>query len=84
MSQEAQMARAEAVQRKYTDELMSKANVEGVGIGLVNRDGRDQVGLVVMVRKKMPLEQVAPEDRIPNQLDGVPVAVQEVGEIRAY
>jgi hypothetical protein len=84
MSQEAQMARAEAVQRKYTDELMKKPNVVGVAIGMVTRGGSDQVGLVVMVRQKVPRVQLAPEDIIPDQLDGVPVGVQEVGEIRAY
>jgi len=83
MSQEAQMARAEAVQQKYTDDLMSRANVVGVGVGLVERDGSQQVGLVVMVTKKVPRLLLAPDDVVPDELDGVPVAVQETGVFQA-
>lgn len=83
MSQEQELARATAVQQKYTDDLMTKANVVGVGVGLVKKGGGEQVGLVVLVRKKLPALQVAPQDMVPSQLDGVPVEVQEVGEIRA-
>jgi hypothetical protein len=83
MSQEMEMARAEAVQQKYTDDLMSRANVVGVGVGLVGTDGGEQVGLVVMVTKKLPLSQLAPDDIIPKELDGVPIAVQEMGVFEA-
>ncbi len=86
MSQEDEMARATAVQQKYTDELMKKPNVVGVAVGLTKKDNlyTNRVGLVVLVRKKVPESQLAPEDVIPRQLDGVPVDVQEVGDIRAY
>ena len=83
MSQEAQMARAEAVQQKYTDDLMSRANVIGVGIGMIEKDSSPQVGLVVMVTKKVPLTQLAPDDVIPKELDGVPIAVRETGVFEA-
>ena len=43
----------------------------------------DDVAVVVMVKAKVPPSQLAPEDIIPAQIEGVPVDVQEVGEIRA-
>jgi hypothetical protein len=77
--------KAQAVKRAHESELMSKANVVGVGIGLLRRGGvrTDTVGLVVMVRKKLPRSQLAPGDIIPREIDDVPVDVQEVGEIKA-
>jgi len=77
--------KAQAVKRAHESELMSKANVVGVGIGLLQRGGvrTDTVGLVVMVRKKVPRSQLAPDDLIPSMIEDVPVDVQEVGEIKA-
>ena len=74
------------VRRRYQDELMAKANVVGVGIGFRQRGGERtrEPALVVLVRQKLPIDQLALEDRIPTFLDGVPVDVQEVGELRAY
>jgi len=73
------------VRHRYQDELMAKANVVGVGIGLRQQAGErtDEPALVVMVSKKVPLWQLSPEDIIPATLDGVPVDVQEIGELRA-
>jgi len=79
------MARITAVQAKHADALMRKKNVVGVAVGLVQRDGEytQEVALVVMVEQKVPLDQLAPEDRIPSELDGVPVDVQETGTFEA-
>lgn len=43
----------------------------------------DQIGVIVNVRRKVPLAQLAEQDVIPAELEGVPVDVTEVGEIRA-
>jgi len=77
--------RAEAVKRAYEKQLMSKANVVGVGIGLCHREGKrtDQVGLIVMVKRKVPKSILAPEDQIPQEIEGVPVDVREVGILDA-
>lgn len=77
--------RVRAVKRTYEDELMAKANVVGVGIGLRQHGGRptNEVALVAMVTHKVPRSQLKPEDVIPAELEGIPVDVQEVGEIRA-
>lgn len=65
---------------------MSRANVVGVGIGLrqVHGEPTNDVALVVMVSHKLPPSQLKPEDLIPHELDGVPVDVQEVGDVRAF
>lgn len=77
--------RAEAVKEAHLDELMAKDNVVGVGVGFRYKDGirTNEVGLVVMVSTKMSLTQLEPETLIPQSIDGVPVDVQEVGQIRA-
>ncbi len=79
------MARIQAVREIHASKLMSKANVVGVGTGLRHRAGRptDEASLVVMVSKKLPPSKLSPEDMIPAQIEGVPVDVQEVGELRA-
>jgi hypothetical protein len=77
--------RASEVKRAYQAELMSKANVVGVGVGYRNRGGErtDEVALVVMVSQKLPREMLAPEDILPREIDGIQVDVQEVGWIKA-
>ena len=84
-TQDDQMARATAVQTKYTDELMRKAHVQGTAVGLAKKDGKytNQIALVVLVDKKLPISQLDPKDVIPEELDGVQVDVQEVGVLQA-
>jgi hypothetical protein len=79
------VARAGAVRRVHQAELLRLANVVGVGVGIRRRQGKPtgEVALVVMVRRKVPPERLAPEDLVPGEIDGVPVDVQEVGEIAA-
>ncbi len=77
--------RARLVKKGHEASLMSKANVVGVGVGFVQKGGirTSTVGLVVMVKQKLPPVQLAPQDMIPSEIEGVPVDVQQVGEIRA-
>lgn len=86
LSKDEQMERATEAQARYTDMLMRMENVTGVAVGLITKDNSytDQIGLVVLVEKKVPSEQLAPQDRIPDELDGVPVDVQEVGKVIAF
>ncbi len=79
------IARAQAVKAKYERMLMQKQNVVGVGVGLQETAGRptDTVCIVVSVRQKLAPDQVAPQDMIPSQLDGVPVDVRATGAFRA-
>lgn len=77
--------RAVEVQSKYSDELMQKANVQGTAVGLAKVHGEytDKIALVVLVSRKVPVSELAPEDIIPRELDGVPVDVQEIGFLTA-
>ncbi len=79
-SKQALVYKAQAVRTKYQPWLLSKANVVGVGVGLRHADARrtDELGLVVMVKQKLPLDQLAPEDVIPAEIDGVPIDVKQV------
>jgi hypothetical protein len=81
LSSEAMMERANQVLQKYSEDLMNRAHVQGVGIGLAKKDGQytNQIAIVVMVDEKVSTSQLAPGDIIPTELDGIPVDVQEMG-----
>ncbi|HVU09662.1 MAG TPA: hypothetical protein VHD90_00235 [Phototrophicaceae bacterium] len=76
---------ASQIQAKYANDLMQKPNVIGVGVGhpISNGVRSPNVGLIVMVDHKIPLDELAPDDVIPKQLEGVQVDVQEMGAFRA-
>ncbi len=64
-----------AVQEKYSEQLMSVPGVVGTAVGLCNQ----KPCIKVFVVKKTPeLSQ-----RIPAQLEGYPVSIEETGEIKA-
>lgn len=75
--------RVQAIKAKHEADLLAKANVVGVGIGYRQRDQvhTDEVVLVVMVRRKVPRDQLKAQDLIPQQIEGVTVDVQAVGRI---
>lgn len=77
--------RAQAVKRKYESELLSRPNVVGVGVGYVQRDGQatGEIGIIVMVERKVSPTRLEPHEMIPSEVEGVPVDVQEVGHISA-
>lgn len=75
----------QAVQRLYQAQLMAKAGVIGVGIGLKESGGRitDQLALVALVERKQPEAALSADDQVPRQLDGLITDVREVGVLRA-
>jgi hypothetical protein len=81
----AELDRIRAVKAKYEKKLLRKRNVVGVGIGLRQKDGEPtgQMVLTVMVQQEQPPSRLWPWDRIPSELDGVPVDIQSVGTIKA-
>ena len=85
MSEQTEVTRIRAVKNKHERRLLRKKNVVGVGIGLRERKGQqvEEMVLTVMVRQKQPPSTLLPWDRIPQELDGVPVDVQVVGELQA-
>ncbi len=78
------LEKVQAVKETYQEALLEKQNVIGVGIGQIHTDGKrtNQVGIIVMVSQKIPDEMLAPQDRIPREIDGVKVDVKEIGEIQ--
>lgn len=79
-------AKAKEVMARHEQALLAKANVIGVGVGYLRRGGEltDTIGLVVMVRRKVPRAELAPEDFVPPEIEGVPVDVQEVGDVTPH
>lgn len=77
------LAKIQAVKNTHTTELLKKANVVGVGVGIRERGAVREPVLVVMVSRKVPLNQLAPKDIVPASIDDVPVDVREVGDISA-
>ncbi len=76
---------ARLAKEKFGAELLEKKNVVGIGIGLRKKGGEvtDEVVLVVMVNQKVSTSELRPEDQLPQEIGGVPVDVQDIGEIRA-
>ena len=75
------LERLRAARAAHEADLMRKANVVGVGIGLRQRGGEPtgEAAIIVSVTRKLPLSQLAPDDVIPRELEGLPVDVQAVG-----
>jgi hypothetical protein len=80
------MKRALTVKARYEAKLLRKANVLSVGVGYRERRGglTDEVVLVVNVSRKLPRNQLPPEDIIPSTIEDVPVDVRETGILRAF
>ena len=77
--------KARAVKADYQDTLLAKANVVGVGVGFRQIDGQptSTVAIIVSVKQKVPRVLLASEDLIPTEIEGIPVDVVEVGELKA-
>lgn len=65
-----------AVLDKHHDEIMAIPGVVGVGIGSKNGTS----AIVIMVEELTPLLKT----KLPQSLDGVPVAIEQSGEIIAF
>lgn len=85
MGEPVSVERVKEIKTKYEQELLSNPNVVGLGVGYLEVGGKmtDQVGLIVMVRYKVPPGQLAPQEVIPAQIEGIPTDVREVGDVRA-
>jgi len=74
-----------AVRAKVQPKLLGKAYVVGVGVGYKERQGQktDELCLVVLVEKKLPKDQLSPQDLVEESIDDVRTDVKEVGKIVA-
>lgn len=73
------------VRAAHERSLLTLPNVVGVAEGLRSRKGKptNEQCIVVLVSRKKRKSALAAKERIPSQVDGVPVDVVEVGPIRA-
>ena len=74
------------VMQAHKGELLTKPNVVGVAVGFRQVEGQstETLALVVMVDHKVPKNLLTPEQQIPINIEGIPIDVQEIGEISAY
>ena len=74
------------VKNRYETELFELANVVGVGVGYkeIAHELTDQIALIVSVTEKKALSELAVEDVVPAELNGVLTDVQEVGQLKAF
>ncbi len=79
------LERINDVKARYEGELLKKANVVAVGIGIPIRNGRPagEVGIIVSVTHKVAAMKLAVQDLIPRELEEVRVWVEEVGRPHA-
>jgi S1-C subfamily serine protease len=77
--------RAQDAIDKIKDFFFGKANVVGMGVGVVQRPTMSEPSacVVVNVEKKKPLNELNPGDVVPRTIGNVPTDVVEVGRMRA-
>jgi hypothetical protein len=70
---------------RFRLELLAKSGVIGVAVGYRNSDGdqSDELALVALVEQKKPIEELAPDDLVPREMEGARTDVMEVGVLRA-
>jgi hypothetical protein len=73
------------VQARHTSRLMQIQHVVGVAVGMRKVGGKttDETCLVVMVDSKIALEALPEADRLPREIDGIMLDVQEIGTPKA-
>ncbi len=78
-------AEVKQAQIQHQAMLLAMPNVIGVGIGMKSVQGRrgDRLCLAALVRRKLPRAALEAEALVPEELDGVPTDVVEVGDVRA-
>jgi hypothetical protein len=65
--------------------ILSKPNVVGVGVGYKTsgKSISSELSVVVLVRQKVPLAGLQPNEIVPQELQGVRTDVMEVGDLRS-
>jgi len=73
------------VKEAYKESILAKPNVVGVGVGyrVTRGQATDQLAVVTLVRQKLPQAGLLSNNMIPRSIEGVPVDVVEVGDLRA-
>jgi hypothetical protein len=73
-----------SVQQRHQEKLLEMSNVVGVEIGkkYIGGEETDQLCIVVLVSPKLPRDELAEEDLVPPELDGIPTDVKEGDVVR--
>ena len=76
------MSRQRDTLRKHAEELLSKPGVYAVGIGEKVSQGKrtGKRALICSIKAKKPLAQLTKEELIPQDIDGVPTDIVEIGD----
>ncbi len=69
--------KAKELKERYKQSWLAMDGVVAVGVGLVDRE---QVGIIISAQKN--IEKI--RTLIPDHLEGIPIKVQESGEIKAW
>jgi hypothetical protein len=72
---------ARSARQRHEKVLLALPHVIGVGTGRDDETGAEVIQ--VYVRRKVPRQDLSPDDVIPSVLDGVPVRVVPLGEVTA-
>lgn len=78
--------RVRAIKARYEKQLLARPGVVSVGVGLCQRDDapNDEICIVVTVRNKLSIDNLSPDETLPEQIEGIPVDVRESGDIVAW
>jgi hypothetical protein len=73
------LSKALEVKNTIASQLMANPNVTGVGVGykIVKGKRTEEVCIRVYVRKKLPKQELRPEEILPESIEGIPVDVIE-------
>lgn len=79
------MQKAKQAVRKQAKELLKKKGVVGVGVGFKEKKGKltKQISVICSVEKKLPFDQIAIQDLVPDEVEGIKTDVVETGKIVA-
>ena len=73
------------VKNRHRDYLMSLPNVVSLGVGpkMVERVSTETTAIKVYVSRKVPLSDLAQNERIPEQIEGFQTDVEVMGRLKA-
>ena len=75
----------ESAKEKHKAALRGLANVVGVGIGPKVRGGQPtrEMAIKVFVSQKVPLDSLPADQRIPEDIEGIPTDVEVMDSLKA-
>ncbi|HYI09824.1 MAG TPA: hypothetical protein VEK57_12240 [Thermoanaerobaculia bacterium] len=76
--------RAIAIKDEYSERILAHPGVVGIGYGWRTRAGvhTDEPVIRIYVLRKMPIEALSLDERLPTQIEGIPTDVNESGFLR--